>query len=167
MTILCDGTEVVIRPIDPADKARLAAHHARLSPETARRRFLGPKPTLSGSELAYFTELDGRDHVALVAQRAAAPHDLLGVARFVRYAGTPELAEFAIVVVDDHHGQGLGTELGLRLADAARERGVRRFVAALLPDNLASRRLMHRLSDRLGDGRRESAPDEIVFDIAA
>jgi len=41
---LPDGTRVRIRPVEPGDKARLAAALARLSSESIRRRFLTAKP---------------------------------------------------------------------------------------------------------------------------
>jgi len=45
----------------------------------------------------------------------------------VRQPDDPEAAEFAIVVGDAFHRQGLGTKLLERLAQTALERGVRRF----------------------------------------
>ena len=59
---LDSGTEVVIRPITPNDKAGLAAGIARLSPRSARFRFLAPKNRLTAAELRYLTENDFVDH---------------------------------------------------------------------------------------------------------
>ena len=36
--------------------------------ESVQRRFLTPKRSFSRAELRYLTEVDGRDHVALVAE---------------------------------------------------------------------------------------------------
>jgi hypothetical protein len=57
---LSDGTRVQIRPVEPADKPRLADALARLSRESVRRRFLAAKPSLSTTELRYLTEVDVR-----------------------------------------------------------------------------------------------------------
>ena len=92
-----------------------------LSPLSRYRRFLAPKPRLSPSELRYLTEVDGRDHVALVAVAPRTPPTAWsGVGRFVRLAEAPDTAEFAIVVADDWQGRGLGRALAERLAAAAR-----------------------------------------------
>ena len=40
----------------------------QLSDESVHRRFLTPKRGFSRTELRYLTEVDGRDHVALVAE---------------------------------------------------------------------------------------------------
>src|SRR5436190_14465111 len=90
---LKDGTEVLIRPIRPDDKRTLAKAHSLLSPETVQRRFLAPKPRLSSADLRYLTEVDGNDHVALVAVLAERPEWLVGVGRFVRLPEDPETAE--------------------------------------------------------------------------
>jgi RimJ/RimL family protein N-acetyltransferase len=154
------------RHIRPDDKGRLAASLARLSPESRRRRFLMPKPQFSSSELRYLTEIDGFDHVAIVAVSADDPDLFYGVARFVRLREDPTVAEAAIVVADELQGQGLGRELGRRLADEARERGVRRFTATLLGDNLAAHRLFASISDRL-EARTGAGVKELVAELAA
>ncbi len=163
---LDNGTEVVIRPIRPDDKARLAAALARLSDETARRRFLAPKRHFSGAELRYLTEIDHLDHWADVAVLRDDPDAIVGVARWVRDPRDPESAEAAIVVADALQGRGLGRMLGLSIADAARERGVRRFTATMLAENEAAQRLFAAISRRLLV-RHEGTVDEVVAVLAA
>jgi acetyltransferase len=143
---LNNGVEVLIRPIRPDDKALLAAGMEHLSERSAYQRFLVPKRTLTDAELRYLTEIDFRDHVALVAVRPEEPDVMVGVARWIRLADPPEVAEIAFVVADDLQRQGLGTLLAEALADAARERGVRRFVATMLPHNLAAHRVFARVA---------------------
>jgi RimJ/RimL family protein N-acetyltransferase len=143
---LDNGTEVRIRPIRADDKRLLADGMEHLSRQSVYQRFLAPKGPLTEAELRYLTEVDFRDHVAYVAVRPQAPDVLVGVARWVRIPDDPEVAEIAFVVSDELQRQGLGTALGEALADAARERGVRRFVATMLPDNLAAHRLFARMA---------------------
>jgi RimJ/RimL family protein N-acetyltransferase len=143
---LDNGTEVLVRPIRPGDKALLTHGMAQLSRDSVYQRFLAPKGPLSGTELRYLTELDFTDHVAYVAVRPEAPDVLVGVARWVRLRDDPEVAEIAFVVSDALQRQGLGTVLGEILAVAARERGVRRFVATMLPDNIGAHRLFARVA---------------------
>lgn len=148
ITRLRNGEEVSVRPIRPDDKLLLADGLAALSAESAYRRFLAPKKRLSATELRYLTEIDHVDHVAYVAVGAGDPGRLVGVARWVRCEGEPGTAEFAFLVADRMQGQGLGTALAAALADAARARGIERFVATTLPHNVAA----HRLLARLGTG---------------
>lgn len=163
---LRDGTRVRIRPIEPGDKERLAAGMARLSQESIHRRFLAAKPSLSGSELRYLTEVDGIQHLALVAVRDDEPEALVGVARCVRLQPGGETAEFAIVIGDPFQGEGLGRALGRALAQAARAVGIRRFTATLLADNAAVARLMAGFATRLEYAPPERGVRELVAELA-
>lgn len=165
---LPDGTEILLRPIEAADKDRLSVALGRLSQETIRRRFLAAKPRFSSGELRYLTEIDGRTHLALAAFPADDPETIVGVARCVRLpeASTPT-AEFAIVVGDAFQRRGLGTLLARELVTAARAAGIRRFAATMLGDNLAVRRLMGTISAHLESERIESGVRELVVDLAA
>lgn len=138
---LRDGREVVIGRLTPADAPVLAAAFERLSEESRRLRFLGPKPTLSRSELRYLTEVDGHDHEALGAIDPASGRGV-AIARFVRDTRDPERAEVAVTVADDWQSQGLGKIMLGRLADRAREEDVRRFTALVSTDNRGMRTLL-------------------------
>jgi RimJ/RimL family protein N-acetyltransferase len=161
---LNDGTVVEIRPIRADDGERLRTSHARLSPESRYRRFLSAKPQLSSSDARYLVDVDGCDHFALVA---TLDDEIIAVTRFVRAPDDAEAAEFAIVVGDDHQRQGLAGELLRRLAEAAAERGVRRFRATVLSDNVAIRRLMHKLAADSLSERRLGTVSEVEFVLAA
>jgi GNAT superfamily N-acetyltransferase len=155
---LRDGTPVVVRPIEPADRDRLRAGFERLSPESRYRRFFSPVNELSERDLDYLTHVDHHDHEALLA----VPPDGgpgYGVARFVRTA--PEEAEPAIVVVDAWQGQGVGGLLLDALADRAREEGVARFRAPVLARNEESLRLLR----RLGPTRQSRVGEEVEVEI--
>jgi RimJ/RimL family protein N-acetyltransferase len=161
---LADGTQVLLRPISADDRGRLREAFERLSPESARLRFLAPKPRLSTSELRYLTEVDGDDHVAVVAVLAHRPSFIVGVGRFVRWPDRPDAAEVAIVIGDPWHGLGLGRHLGLVLADLARAHGVRRFTASLLSDNRAAHRVFERISARL-HAEHHDGIEELVAEL--
>jgi RimJ/RimL family protein N-acetyltransferase len=159
------GIDVEIRPIRPDDKTLLAEGMRHLSQRSAYQRFLSPKHVLSSAELRYLTEVDGRDHVAFVAFRPEEPDVLVGVGRWVRLAADPEVAEIAFVVADDLQHRGLGIALGEALAEAARERGVKRFAATMLPDNLAAHRLFARLAQER-ETARSGALHELRGDVS-
>ena len=167
LRILPDGTRILLRPIQPGDKARLSLALGRLSQETIRRRFFAAKPRFTSGELRYLTEVDGHNHIALVALLADDPEAIIGVARCVRLPETPDTAEFAIVVGDPLQGRGLGTLLARELAGAARAAGIRRFAATMLGDNDAIRRLMGTISTHLELERLSGGVREVVVDLAA
>ena len=161
------GTRVLIRPIEPGDKEKLAAGLRQLSDESIRKRFLASKPRFTAAELRYLTEVDGVNHIALVAVLERDPEQLVAVARCVRLPDRPGTAEMAIVVGDPWQSQGLGRELATRLADAARAVGIRRFAATMLGDNEAARRLMRTFSRRLEEGWAGNGVREVLVELAA
>jgi RimJ/RimL family protein N-acetyltransferase len=168
MTLRTDAglPEILLRPIRPDDKDALTAGLRRLSQRSVYQRFLSPKPRLSSAELRYLTEVDFADHYALVAVPAGSPDVVVGVGRWVRDGQAAGDAEIAIVIADAHQGRGVGTRLGVALAAAARERGVRRFTASMLPDNRAAHRLFAKISSELHLTRHRGV-DELVADLVA
>jgi len=134
---LQDGRRVAIRPIRPDDAPRLRAFHARLSPETIYRRFLGVHPVLTEAEAARFTNIDPQTEMAFVALYAGETEEqIAGVARYAALGpARPGEAEAAVVVEDRFQGQGLGTLLLERLLAHARAHGVYAFVAEISSHN--------------------------------
>jgi RimJ/RimL family protein N-acetyltransferase len=161
------GERVLIRPIEPGDKERLVNGLRQLSEESIRKRFLAAKPRFSRSELRYLTEIDGVNHIALVAVLERDPDQLVAVARCVRLPDRHDTAEMAIVIGDPWQTQGLGRELAQRLADAALAAGIRRFAATILGDNEAARRLMRTFSRRLETGIVAGGVREVLVELAA
>lgn len=166
---MLDGRVVVIRPIRPDDVERLRALHGRLSALTRYRRFMTAKPRLSDADAAYLANIDGWDHYALVATFAELEDDnaapIIAVARFVRTPEDAATAEFAIVVADDWQGEGIGSELMGRLVDAAVTRGVARFEATMLADNVAIQRLSERFAAGPLRRLRRGNTFEVRFDL--
>jgi len=119
-----------MRPITPEDAEGLVAFYADVSDRSKYFRFFAPMPTLSEKDVFRFTNVDHHSRVAFVltvAERvlAIASYELIN----------PEEAEVAFLVQDAHQGRGIGQLLLEHLAQAARERGVHRFTAEVLPDN--------------------------------
>jgi RimJ/RimL family protein N-acetyltransferase len=135
--------DVVVRPIRAGDKAALLDLFERLGPRSRTRRFLAPKPRLSAKELAYFTEVDGRTHAALVA--VGPDGAFVGVARYACAIGETEVADVAFAVADAWQGRGIGTALAALLVEHARANGIARLHATTLPENGPARKLLHRM----------------------
>ncbi|MEA2493981.1 MAG: hypothetical protein QOJ29_1892 [Thermoleophilaceae bacterium] len=161
-----DGTQLYVRHVRPGDKDLIAKAWLLLSPESQRRRFLAPKPRLTTSDLRYLTDIDGHDHVALIAVRLDEPNRLVGVARYVRLSDQPDTAEVAVTIADPMQGKGIGKQLGVLLADEARGRGINRFTASILTDNPPALRLMAALSERL-ESHSDHGVRDLVADLAA
>lgn len=129
--VLRDGSTTHVRPIRPDDADALQAFHVAQSESSTYLRFFAALERLPERDLVRFTTVDHRDRVALVA--VTEDETIIGVARYDRVG--PDEAEVAFNIADAHHGRGLGSVLLEHLAAAARERGVRRFVAEVLPQN--------------------------------
>src|SRR5918994_1868291 len=61
--------EITVRELVPADRDLVVAVFERLSPRSRFLRFLSPLPSLPEPTLARLLDVDGHDHVALVAVR--------------------------------------------------------------------------------------------------
>lgn len=164
---LKDGTTVQVRSIRAQDKDALSAALTHLSPASVQARFLGPKSRFSASELRYLTEVDGHDHVALVAELDGQPGSIAGVGRWVRLPEAPDTAEFAIVVGDPLQGLGLGSILADDLVAIAKAHGITRFTATALSENAPIVRVMKRLSDHLERHHSGLGVSEMSIDLAA
>jgi acyl-CoA synthetase (NDP forming)/GNAT superfamily N-acetyltransferase len=130
--LLSDGTAVHMRQIGPADADAIVDLHSRLSDRTRYLRYFSPYPRIPERDLARFVNVDHHDREAYVIVSGAR---IMAVGRYERLGpGSPE-AEVAFVVEDAHQGRGIGSVLLEHLAEAARENGVERFVAEVLPQN--------------------------------
>ncbi|HEY6797651.1 MAG TPA: GNAT family N-acetyltransferase [Kineosporiaceae bacterium] len=128
--VLVDGHTAHLRPIRPEDADALQRFHLAQSPESVYLRFFAPMPRLSERDLHRFTHVDHIDRVAFVATVMG---EIVGVGRYDRVDDAS--AEVAFNISDAHHGRGLGSVLLEHLAAAARENGLHRFVAEVLPQN--------------------------------
>ena len=89
--------------------------------------------------------------IALVAERKnskSGPGEILGVVRLIKVPGTGE-AEFAIVVSDRFHHQGVGGELMRRVLEVGRSEKLCRIKGEILPENLEMQNFCKKLGFRL------------------
>ncbi|WP_200800317.1 bifunctional acetate--CoA ligase family protein/GNAT family N-acetyltransferase [Jatrophihabitans endophyticus] len=126
-----DGGTVHLRPIRPTDADALVAFHAGLSQRTRYLRYFSAYPRIPERDLRRFVTVDHRDRVAFVTELAG---EIIAVGRYERYPDIDD-AEVAFVVADAHQGRGIGSVLLEHLAAAAREIGLRRFIAVVLAEN--------------------------------
>jgi acetyltransferase len=153
---LAGGANVIVRAICPDDGPLLQAFVQRLSARSRYLRFFSAISGLSPTQLDRFLKLDPARGMALVAlseRREGAV--IVAEARCVLETGTGS-AEFAIVVADEFHRQGLGMQLVRKLLAYAARAGVRRVFGEIMADNHRMlgfvRRLGFQLRTKLSDG---------------
>jgi len=132
--LLKDGRVAQLRPITPDDADLLVEFYSRVSEESKYYRFFAPYPNLSDRDIKRFTHVDHHRRVAFVV---TVHGDIIGVGRFDAPEDDPtvDVAEVAFLIEDAHQGRGVGQLLLEHLAQAGRERGIRQFVADVLPAN--------------------------------
>jgi RimJ/RimL family protein N-acetyltransferase len=159
---LSDETCASIRPIEAADAEALVRFHAHLSRHSVELRFFYPHVELCAAEVAHFTQVDGRDRVAFVAERLG---ELVAVARYER-VDEPAKAEVAFVVADEFQHQGIATALLTRLAGAARSADISQFSADVLVQNVAMLRVFTH-SGFAVDSKMEAGTVHLCMEISS
>ncbi len=155
--VLRDGGTARIRPITVDDADRLVSFYEQVSDESKYYRFFAPYPRLSAKDVHRFTHHDFVDRVGLAATIggefiATVRYDRIGpdgmpASSHPSPTATPaggsvafappvsDEAEVAFLVQDAHQGRGVASALLEHIAAVARERGIRRFAAEVLPAN--------------------------------
>ncbi|MEV5374952.1 GNAT family N-acetyltransferase [Streptomyces nondiastaticus] len=137
--VLRDGGTAHLRPITPDDAQRLVSFYEQVSDESKYYRFFAPYPRLSDRDVHRFTHHDYVDRVGLAATVGG---EFIATVRYDRVdgrgmpaSGPADEAEVAFLVQDAHQGRGVASALLEHIAAVARERGIRRFTAEVLPAN--------------------------------
>jgi GNAT superfamily N-acetyltransferase len=154
---------VRVRPLRPSDAPGIQAGFEALSEMSRYYRFHSGMRRLPERLLRYLTEVDGIDHVALVAFEVGATDASrgVGVARFVRDRAAPRTAEVAVTVLDRAQGRGVARRLLAELGEAARVRGIDTFKLSVIAGNQRARRLIASLG-AVGQG---SVADVMTFHL--
>ena len=160
---LADGATVAVRPIRPDDEPMMVQFHQSLSEQSVYFRYFG---TLSLTQRTTHERLirmcciDYDREIALLAihSNPTNPTDrIAAVGRFIRLPDTSD-AEIAVIVADTFQGKGLGTRMVGQLLGIARQEGVRRILANILPEN----QLMQRICKKFGFQLRFDSEDRIM-----
>jgi len=143
-----------MRLLQPEDVDLLVEFFHHLSPESRRHRFhtntegLSEEFILDGAR--QLADVDSLTHggavIALYAEEDGREH-LVGSARLARPEGQPDSpeAEAAVVVRDDFHGEGIGTELLRRMVLLAKQMKIETIVAVFEAENEHAIRLFREL----------------------
>lgn len=137
---LPDGTELVLRPLLPTDRADLVATLDRQSEESLRQRFFtGGQP--SPSVVDRLVDINYVDHFAWAV---GADGRGIAAARYVRLNDDRSTAEVAFFVDEQFRGRGVCRTLLGALAAAAQQANITTFVGHVLDDNVPMRAVFDR-----------------------
>lgn len=135
-------------------KGRIAEAMQRLSGRSRWQRFAAPVTRLSEQQLDYLTALDNRFKVAWCAWVPRDGNELgIGLGRYVALREDLAIAEFALTVVDDYQGQGVGEVLLRRLVRSALENRIRELRGHVLAGNRAMLALSRHFDAHIQQGK--------------
>jgi GNAT superfamily N-acetyltransferase len=118
----------LIREVTTGDKELFRKGMQRLSPDSSFHRFHTHSITLNEHLLEYLTHVDQCNHVAIGVIDTLAPgRPGVAVARYIRVAQEPDVAEVAVTIIDEYQGRGLSAVLLAGLSRYAMENGITRF----------------------------------------
>ena len=103
---LRDGSEALIRAVRPEDKPLFVAGWKHLSGESVRKRFLQTRPRPQRRR-AGVLHRDRPRRPRGGGRAGRRTREGVGVARYVREADRPHVAEAAVTVIDAWQGRGL------------------------------------------------------------
>src|SRR5258708_15331186 len=141
MFVLKNGATVLIRPARASDAGALQAQFHRLTPYQVYTRFCRRARSLSYAELQTLCNVNHETEVAFLAVTAPRESEVVVGSACYFLNSTTNLAEIAFMVAPEWQGQGVGTALQARLQGYGIGRGVRGFVAEMLPRNARMLRL--------------------------
>ena len=132
------GAVVTIRPTRPSDASIMQQFVRSLSPQSRYCRFMGAVRELTPQMLERFARVDQRSEVALLAETSRGGRTVqLGECRYAVCTGG-DSCEFAVAVLDEWQGLGLGERLLSELIAVARNRGLREMIGDVLASNAAT-----------------------------
>lgn len=164
--IFHDGSAGIVRPISSQDRHAFVEGFESLSEESRFRRYFFNKKTLTESDLERLSNPDGVNHLAYGV--AAIEEDGSEIPISVGHCfrdGDSNLAEVAIVTADLWQGNGAGFELLQSLKAASLAAGIDQWIAVLLTDNIAMRRLLEKVGGSPTLSKNNGNTIEAVYQI--
>jgi len=134
---LRDGTEIFFRPIKPVDEASLSEMLYSLSEASVRTRYMTRTVAFPHKDVQQLTNIDYKDNLAIVGVvPGIGGEEIVAITQYYLDPKT-QSAEVAFLVQDEWQQKGMGTFLLDYITQVAKQRGVKRFYAKVLPENRA------------------------------
>ncbi len=150
------GLEIMLRPVKISDESLLKDFFYDLSDQSLYRRFMSVRKDIPHSRLQDFCIIDfSKEMVILAVLSKGVSQEIIGVGQY-GIDQHSHIAEAAFVVRDDHHRNGIGTELMKYLTYLAKSAGLLGFSAEVLLENRGMlalfEKLFPNLDKRLSEG---------------
>ncbi|TVQ41515.1 MAG: GNAT family N-acetyltransferase [Geminicoccaceae bacterium] len=142
------GRTYRLRPIELADAPALQRALQRMDPRDVRARLFAPTTTMSDEAARRFCTIDPAHEMCLVIEDEAEPGVLLGGCRLMGDA-SGATAEFAVTLLSELKGRGLGRALMETLLAEAPQRGFMTVWGCILRDNRSMIELCRKLCFRI------------------
>jgi acyl-CoA hydrolase/GNAT superfamily N-acetyltransferase len=140
---LRDGTEIFFRPIKPTDEPALSEMLYSLSEQSVKTRYMTRTAAFPHRHVQQLTNVDYKKDFAIVGVvPSASGEEIVAIAQYFLDPQT-QAAEVAFVVQDEWQQKGMGTFLLDYITKIARQRGVKRFYAKVLPNNKPMLAIFH------------------------
>jgi acyl-CoA hydrolase len=132
---LHNGTQIFFRPVRPTDEPALAEMLYSLSDKSVRTRYMTHTMTFPHKDIQQLTNIDYRQDISIVGTvPGASGEQIVAIAQYFLDPKT-QAAEVAFIVQDEWQQKGMGTFLLDYITRIAKQRGVKRFCAKVLPVN--------------------------------
>ena len=140
---LRDGTEIFFRPIKPADEPALSEMLYSLSENSIQTRYFAHTMRFPHRDVQQLTNIDYRQNLSLVGVvPSTSGEQIVAIAQYFLDPRT-QAAEVAFIVKDEWQQKGMGTLLLDYITQIAKQRGVKRFYAKVLPTNKPMLTIFH------------------------
>jgi acyl-CoA hydrolase/GNAT superfamily N-acetyltransferase len=130
-----DGLEVRIRPIKPSDEDMMRRLFYQFSDEARYFRYFTRKALMPHKEMQKYVSVDYENILSVVGiVHKGRSEKIIAEARYA-YDKFEDNYEMAFVVDEDYQGKGIATFLLNYLIRIAKERGIKKLCAYVLPEN--------------------------------
>lgn len=140
---LRDGTEIFFRPIKPTDEQELSEMLYSLSEKSVQKRYMTRTKSFPHRDVQQLTNIDYKNDLAIVGVvPSSSGEQIVATAQYFLDPKT-QSAEVAFIVQDEWQQKGMGTFLLEYITQIAKQRGVKRFYANVLPNNKPMLAIFH------------------------
>ena len=162
---LRDGTEIFFRPVKPTDEPALSEMMYSLSEESIRTRYMTHTVVFPHRDIQRLTNIDYQHDIAIVGVIPnVSGEEIVAIAQYFLDPKT-QAAEVAFLVQDEWQQKGMGTFLLDYVTQIAKQRGVKKFYAKVLPTNEPMLAIFHNSGYQVNT-KFDGYAYEIIYDLS-
>ena len=144
-SLVIDGLPVAIRPVKASDDRLVQEHFYNMDQEDILLRFFSFRRHFHRDEMESMFQVDYTNNLSIVAiAEESGFGKIIGLGVYMLEPGK-DMAEVAFSGLKDWQGKGLAKRILLRLTDAARQNGIKGFIAYVARHNTPMIRLFNKL----------------------